>query len=87
MDAAVSGLPDGAAETASDTLSGGLSVAHRIGDLGLADAAQHAFVSGMHFAALAAAAVALAGALVAYLVIPAREQAPSVGLVPEPLPA
>jgi EmrB/QacA subfamily drug resistance transporter len=88
MDAAVAGLPDGAAATASDTLSGGLSVAHRVGDLGLAEAAQHAFVSGMHFAALAAAAVALAGAVVAYLVIPAREQQPlSVGVVPEPLPA
>jgi predicted MFS family arabinose efflux permease len=88
MDAAVAGLPDGAAATASDTLSGGLSVAHRVGDLGLAEAAQHAFVNGMHFAALAAAAVALAGAVVAYLVIPAREQQPlSVGVVPEPLPA
>jgi EmrB/QacA subfamily drug resistance transporter len=88
MDAAVAGLPDGAAATAGDTLSGGLSVAHRVGDLGLADAAQHAFVNGMHFAALAAAAVALAGAVVAYLVIPAREQQPlSVGVVPEPLPA
>jgi hypothetical protein len=41
----------------------------------------------MHVAALAAAAVALAGAVVAYLVIPAREQRLSVGVVPEPLPA
>jgi hypothetical protein len=87
MDQAVSGLPGGAAETASDTLSGGLAVAHRVGDLGLADAAQHAFVNGMHVAALAAAAVALAGAVVAYLVIPAREQPLSSGVVPEPLPA
>ena len=45
---------------ASDTLSGGLAVAHRLGDLALADAAQHAFLNGMHFAALAAAAVATA---------------------------
>ena len=74
MDEAVSGLPHGAAESASDTLSGGLAVAHRLGDAGLADAAQTAFVSGMHIAALAAAAVALVGAVVAYVVIPAREQ-------------
>jgi hypothetical protein len=87
MDEAVSGLPDGAAETASDTLSGGLGVAQRFGDLGLADAAQHAFVSGMHVAALAAAAAALVGAVVAYLVIPAHEQPLSVGVAPEPLPA
>ena len=87
MDQAVSGLPDGTAETASDTLSGGLAVAQRLGDPGLADAAQHAFMSGMHVAALAAAAVALAGAVVAYLVIPAREQPLSFGIAPEPLPA
>ena len=74
MDEAVSGLPHGAAESASDTLSGGLAVAHRLGDSGLADAAQTAFVNGMHVAALAAAGVALAGAVIAYLVIPARER-------------
>jgi Na+/melibiose symporter-like transporter len=88
MDEAVSGLPHGAAETASDTLSGGLAVAQRLGDSGLADAAQHAFLSGMHVAALAAAAAALVGAVVAYLVIPAHEQQPlTVGVAPEPLPA
>ena len=41
MDEAVSGLPHDAAATASDTLSGGLAVAHRLGDSGLADAAQY----------------------------------------------
>ena len=73
MDEAVSGMPHGAAESASDTLSGGLAVAHRLGDSSLADAAQTAFVNGMHVAAIAAAGVALAGAVIAYLVIPARE--------------
>jgi hypothetical protein len=88
MDEAVSGLPHGAAESASDTLSGGLAVAHRLGDSGLADAAQTAFVSGMHVAALAAAAVALVGAIIAYAVIPARELEPSLGIAtPEPVPA
>jgi EmrB/QacA subfamily drug resistance transporter len=87
MDGAVSHLPDGAAASASDTLSGGLAVAHRLGDSGLADAAQQAFMSGMHLAAVAAAAVALAGAVVAYLVIPAREERLSVALTPAPVPA
>ena len=89
MDGAVSGLPHDAAATASDTLSGGLAVAHRLGDSGLADAAQSAFLNGMHVAAIAAAAVALAGAIVAYMVIPAREREaePAVALTPEPVPA
>ena len=90
MDEAVSGLPHGAAESASDTLSGGLAVAHRMGDSGLADAAQTAFVNGMHVAALAAAGVALAGAVIAYLVIPAREREAAAAHAPvraEPVPA
>jgi fucose permease len=88
MDEAVEGLPHGAAETASDTLSGGLAVAQRMGDSGLADAAQSAFMSGMHIAALAAAAVALTGAVIALLVIPAHEAPSGAGaLGPEPLPA
>ncbi len=87
MDEAVSGLPHDAAATASDTLSGGLAVAHRLGDLGLAEAAQNAFMSGMHAAGLAAAGVALAGAVIAYLVIPAHEQPLPAGTMPAPLPA
>jgi len=89
MDGAVSGLPHDTAATASDTLSGGLAVAHRLGDSGLAEAAQSAFLNGMHVAAIAAAAVALAGAIVAYMVIPAREREtePVVALTPEPVPA
>ena len=89
MDGAVSGLPHDAAATASDTLSGGLAVAHRLGDNGLAEAAQSAFLKGMHVAAIAAAAVALAGAIIAYIVLPAREREPepAVTLTPEPVPA
>ena len=34
MDEAVSGLPHGAAESAGDTLGGGLAVAQRLGDSG-----------------------------------------------------
>ena len=87
MDHAVAGLPHGAAETASDSLGGGLGVAHRIGDLGLADAAQSAFVSGMHVAAIAAAAVALAGAVLALVVIPARERPHGATARAEAIPA
>ncbi|HSS09996.1 MAG TPA: hypothetical protein VLL25_08935, partial [Acidimicrobiales bacterium] len=55
----------------------------------LADAARHSFVAGLHPAVLAASAVALFGALVVILFLPARassvpaEQAePAVGLEP-----
>jgi hypothetical protein len=65
-----------------------LAVAHRMGDSGLADAAQTAFVNGMHVAAIAAAAVALVGAIIAYAVIPARELEPALDLAgAEPVPA
>ena len=49
MDEAVSGLPHGAAATASDTLSGGLAVAHRMGDRP-GRRRPDAFVNGMHVA-------------------------------------
>ncbi len=89
MDHAVAGLPHRAADLAGDSLGGGLAVAHRLGDNGLAEAAQSAFLNGMHVAAIAAAAVALAGAIVAYMVIPAREleAEPAGALTPEPVPA
>ena len=43
----------------------------------------------MHVAAIAAAGVALAGAVIAFLVIPAREREAALGaaLAPEPVPA
>src|SRR3954447_24434828 len=84
MEGAVSGLPHESAATASDTLSGGLAVAHRLGDSGLAEAAQSAFLNGMHVAAIAAAAVALAGAIVAYMVIPAHEREAEPAVAPAP---
>ncbi|MDA0163222.1 MFS transporter [Solirubrobacter ginsenosidimutans] len=77
MDSAVSALPPQARELAQDSLAGGLAVAQRVGDGRLAAAAQDAFVSGMHTAALVAAAVALAGALVAAIFLPSMERAPA----------
>ena len=74
MDEAVAGLPHRAADLAGDSLGGGLAVAHKLGSPELVDAAHTAFVNGMHVAALAAAGVALLGAVVAAVVIPGRER-------------
>jgi EmrB/QacA subfamily drug resistance transporter len=88
MDDAVAGLPHRAADLANDSLGGGLAVAHKLGSPELADAAHTAFVSGMHVAALAAAGVALLGAVVAAVVIPGREResVPAAARL-EPVPA
>jgi hypothetical protein len=82
MDTATTALPPQARDVAQDSLAGGLAVAERLGDGRLASAAQDAFVSGMHTAALAAAAVALAGALVAAVFLPSLERAPAREAVP-----
>jgi EmrB/QacA subfamily drug resistance transporter len=77
MDAVTAGLPAPARDGAQDSIAGAMSVAHKIGgEAGdkLAHAAQDAFMTGMHTASLAAAAVALAGALVALAFLPARER-------------
>ena len=55
---------------AHDSLAGALA----LGDPRLAEVARDAFLSGMHTAALVAAAVALAGALVALVFLPSRER-------------
>jgi DHA2 family multidrug resistance protein-like MFS transporter len=72
MDAAVSGLPASAADAARDSLGGAMAVAAHGGGSRLASAAQEAFVSGMHSAVIVAAAIALAGALIALVFLPAR---------------
>jgi EmrB/QacA subfamily drug resistance transporter len=80
MDDAVAGLPDRAAGLAHDSLAGALAVAQRVGGAPggrLTSAAQDAFLSGMHAAALVAAGVAFAGALVALAYLPARAAAPA----------
>ena len=82
MDSAVAALPPDAQEIAHDSLAGGLAVAERVGDGRLAAAAQDAFVSGMHTAAFVAAAVALAGALVALVFMPSEVREPAREAVP-----
>ena len=82
MDSAVSALPPQARDIAQDSLAGGLAVAERLGNDGLAATAQNAFLSGMHAAALVAAAVALAGAVVAAVFLPSAERSPVREAVP-----
>jgi EmrB/QacA subfamily drug resistance transporter len=79
MEDAVTGLPAPAAEAAQESLAGAMSVSKLAGPGGerLLDAAQSAFVSGMHSAAFVAAAIALAGAVVALRWLPARAAAPA----------
>lgn len=68
------GLP----EVARDSLAGALA----LGDPQVVAAAQDAFVSGMHTAALVAAGVALAGALVAAVFLPSEARQPAREAVP-----
>jgi predicted MFS family arabinose efflux permease len=75
MSDAVAGMPAPAAEAAEGSLAGGMAVAARIGGpegQRLLETAQDAFVSGMHAAALVAAGVAVAAAVAALLMLPAR---------------
>jgi len=75
MEGATQGLPAGAAETANQSLAGALAVAQRLGGGAggrVSEAAQQAFVDGMHTAVLAGAAVAAAGALLTLVALPAR---------------
>jgi EmrB/QacA subfamily drug resistance transporter len=80
MAAAVSSLPAGAASAARDSLSGALA----LGDPAIIASARDAFVSGMHGAALLAAAIAVAGGLLALVALPAREKPSIPALVPAP---
>jgi EmrB/QacA subfamily drug resistance transporter len=83
---ALRALPAAARSAAHDSLGGAVAVAARAGAAGrpLAAAANQAFVHAMSITALAAAAFALAGALVALVYLPAR---PAEAVEPEPADA
>jgi len=86
MESVTHALPGAAADAARDSLAGALVVGGRIGGQAgarLTETAQSAFVGGMHTAVLVAAGIALAGALIALVALPAREAAPE----PAPAPA
>jgi EmrB/QacA subfamily drug resistance transporter len=65
---------DGASHAAQESLGGAATVAQQTGDPGLLHAAQDAFVSGMHTSVVVAAAVALAGAVLAVAFLPRRDR-------------
>jgi DHA2 family multidrug resistance protein-like MFS transporter len=100
MDGAVQGLPGAASTTAHESIVGAGAVAERIGGTAgraLHDAAGVAFVDAMQVAMLVAAAVVMAGAVLALAFLPAREGAPAEAVEPrvalgpapfaEPVPA
>ena len=81
------GMEDAPA-AAQDSVGAALAMADRAGDPALASAALDAFVSGMHSTVIVAAAVVLAGAIVARAFLPGHGAAGGVPHVAaEPLPA
>ena len=95
MDPVVGALPPEAAAAASDSIGGALGVAAAVGEAAapLVEAAKSAFIDGMGLAIWVAAGVALAGAILTWLYLPARplEEAggadESVETTPEVKPA
>jgi EmrB/QacA subfamily drug resistance transporter len=75
MASAVQGLPAPAAHAARDSLGAALHVAAQSGNPALAGAAKNAFIGGMAGAIWVAAAIAVVGAIVALIALPARERA------------
>jgi DHA2 family integral membrane protein (MFS transporter) len=74
METAVSTLPPPAAAAASDSIGAAFGVAAKLGEAGagLAAAARSAFVDAMSVSMLVAVGVALFGAILALLFLPAR---------------
>ena len=75
----VRGLPAGLTNAASDSVGAAVQIAGRIGGepgRALASSAHSAFIHGMDVSLLAGAGVALLGALIALLFLPARAAAP-----------
>ena len=93
MDTAVTGLPNDAANAASDSVGAAHEVAGNIGGstaTELISAANDAFIDALATTATIAAAIAVAGAVIAAAFLPARERAAPAGAggeIPEPAPA
>jgi hypothetical protein len=89
MDGATAGLPAQAADAASDSVGAAHHVAATLGGEAaarLVSAADHAFVDAMSTTTTIAAAVALAGAMVALAFLPSRARPavePVAGEIPE----
>ena len=82
-----SGLPAALQRTAGDSLAAALQIASRVGGTagaGIARAAQNAFVHGFQVGSIVTGSVALVGAAIALVFLPAR--APAVGGAPVETP-
>jgi hypothetical protein len=75
MDGATAGLPPEAASAAGDSVGAAHQVAAQTGAADLVVAANGAFIDAMSSTAGVAAAIAVAGALIAALFLPARARA------------
>jgi MFS transporter, DHA2 family, multidrug resistance protein len=82
----VAGLPAAAAESVRDSASVGVAVADKLGDPALLDSVRAAFVHGMDLSLVVAAAVALAGAVLALVFLPSRPPKPETRGDIEPKP-
>jgi EmrB/QacA subfamily drug resistance transporter len=89
MDGATAGLPGDAAAVASDSVGGAHAVAAQLGSADLVTAANSAFVDAMGTTAWIAAAVAVVGALIAAVFLPARGrgEVEPAGVLPAPAAA
>ncbi len=77
---AAAALPEPARDLASESITGAYGVAPKLGPAGqpLLEAANTAFISAMHWAALGSVAVAVLGAIVAVTWLPRKESAAPV---------
>ena len=73
----VGALPGPAADAVRDSASGGIAVADRLPTPGLLDSVREAFTHGMDRSLLVAAGVAVAGGILAMVLLPARSPAPA----------
>jgi EmrB/QacA subfamily drug resistance transporter len=73
------GLPARAGEAVRESAASGITMAARLGDAELVAAVRSAFTHGMDRAMLVSAAVALAGAVLALVVLPGRRPTPAPG--------
>ena len=81
----VSHLPAQAAGAVKDSASAGVAVAGKLGDPGLLDSVRSAFTHGMDLSLVVAAGVALAGAVLALIYLPSRQQPAAGDAEPEPV--
>jgi DHA2 family multidrug resistance protein-like MFS transporter len=73
----VAGLPGAAAGAVRDSAAGGVVLADKLGDPGLLHSVQAAFTHGMDLSLLVSAVIALAGAVLTLVFLPARPPRPA----------